>query len=320
MTCEICGGNIFLSIKGLFDDRYGYPRLFDIYRCTFCKSFQTEPRLKTVEVGPLYTDYYPRKNIDPVAIKARAGAFKLSGAFDRWFSGEHRVHHLLPAISHSNIDRSKVLDIGCGDGSSLLELKYLGYDAYGIETDLNVAKVRDALDLNIHIGTIEDAPFPEHSFDYIIANQVVEHVVDLDSFCVSIKRFLIPNGIVILSTPNAKSIFRMFYGRRWMHWHIPYHQQILSARGLEILLNCRGLKTAKIKTLSPASWTMHELNRLRFKAELGKKNPFWTDPKSIRSTLAGKIGRKVAFYGLQTIGKVADLLGYGNCMIVYATC
>jgi len=320
MTCKICRENSVLFLKGLFDDRYGYPKAFDIYRCTSCKSFQTEPRLRPEEIGPLYTDYYPRKNIDPKTVENRARSFRPANAFNSWLSGEHRAQRLLPLVSHSNDDasRPKALDVGCGDGFSLLELRSLGYDAYGIETDVNVAKIRDALDLNIHIGTIEDASFPAHSFDYIIANQVIEHVVDLDSFCISIKRSLAPTGTVILSTPNAKSVFRMLYARRWMHWHIPYHQQILSSRGLYALLRRHGLKVVWVRTVSPSSWTMHELNRLRFKADLGKKNQFWTDPQKIHSTLAGKIFRKLAFYGSQGIGKAADLLGHGNCIIVQA--
>ncbi len=313
-TCIVCGDNASPSYRGIFDDRFGHPGLYTAYGCSTCRSYSIEPRLKPDEIIPLYTDYYPRRNIDAGVVKARAASFK-PAAVNGYVAGEHHAQRLLPKAAEPGL---RVLDIGCGDGSSLLELKALGYEAYGVETDANVARVRDALGLNIHIGMVENARLPAHSFQHIIANQVIEHVVDIDSFIASMRELLAPGGTVIVSTPNARSFFRALYGRRWMHWHVPYHQQIWSARGLSIALERNGLKLDRVQTMNPPSWTMHELNRLRFKAEPGKKNPFWTDPSSISSGLIGKIARRTASIALQAIGRVASLCGHGNCLIIWA--
>lgn len=315
MTCKICAGKTILFIKNIFDDRYGYSQLFDIYKCTSCQSFLTEPRLAMSEIEALYTNFYPRKNITAESVKKRAHVWKRQNMFGQWLSGEHRIHRSFPKVDRSGI---KVLDVGCGDGSSLLELRSLGYEVYGIETDMNVGKIKDELGLTVHIGTIEDAPFKEHSFNYIIANQVVEHVVNLDGFYSNIQKFLAPRGIAIVSTPNAKSIFRTIYNRHWIHWHIPYHQQILSTEALKLLSEKHELTVTKTKNISPSSWTMHEINRKRFEARPGLKNPFWTPEGLIVNTLAGKIWRKAIFIFMSTLGKIFNLFGHGNCIMVYS--
>jgi 2-polyprenyl-3-methyl-5-hydroxy-6-metoxy-1,4-benzoquinol methylase len=318
MTCHICNGPLRPYINDIFDDRYGYPRLFNICRCESCESFITQPPLKSSEIGSLYTDYYPRKNITAESVKKRAAGW-ISGRADsracaHWATGEHRIHRRFPRASRPGM---KVLDIGCGDGSSLLELRSLGYDACGIEADTNVGKIATELDLNIFIGMIEDAPFTPASFDCIIANQVIEHVVGLKSFMESIRKYVTPGGTVIFSTPNAGSMFRAIYGRKWIHWHIPYHQQILSKKGFLELANKYGYAISSMRTVSPSGWTMHEINRLRFEAQLGVKNPFWTQSEIMPSSLPGKAIRKGLFIFMSGLGKIADAFGYGNSFIVH---
>ncbi len=55
----------------------------------------------------------------------------------------------------------RVLDIGCGSCVSLLEVRSLGGEPWGIETDPNVRAIADHFGLSVHIGSIHDNPFPE---------------------------------------------------------------------------------------------------------------------------------------------------------------
>lgn len=319
--CRICGKDTKLIYDQMFDDRYGYPETYRVNQCLSCKSYLIDPPFHPDKIGGLYSNYYPRSDIDPMTVKKRVLGNKRSNWFSRFATGEHRAQRWFPPAGRPGI---RVLDIGCGDGSSLLELQELGYETFGIETDKNVTKVREVLGLKIEIGTIETTNYPEHSFQYIIANQVIEHVTDLKSFMENVSRLLAPGGRVVFSTPNAKSLFRIVYGRRWIHWHIPYHQQIISPIGLKDLLRTHGFKIETIKTVSPTSWTRHEINRLRFQAKPGKTNPFWSNQKGdrnnqTRSSLIGKIVRQIMFQSLRLIGYLANLVKSGNCLVVFAS-
>ena len=267
IPCKICGNRTRKYISNLFDDRYGYPKYFDIFFCARCKLYQTHPPLGQEEIADLYTRYYPREDIDP---KKMAENFRFEQgrfpALGRWLGGNHRIQYELPPA------HKKILEIGCGDGRSLLQLRALGYDAYGIETDENVGKVRNELKLAIHIGTIENSGFEPKTFDYIIANQLIEHIVNLDSFLEGCKELLKDEGTIIFSTPNAQSIYRKLCGKKWINWHIPFHQQVFTRKSLALLLLKHGLSITKIKIVTPTSWTLHQLHALRNAQVMSIKN------------------------------------------------
>jgi ubiquinone/menaquinone biosynthesis C-methylase UbiE len=58
------------------------------------------------------------------------------------------------------------------------------------------------------IATIEELPFPADSFDGVLCSSVLEYVVDPDTCIEELRRVLRPNGILLISVPNARSILR----------------------------------------------------------------------------------------------------------------
>jgi SAM-dependent methyltransferase len=59
-------------------------------------------------------------------------------------------------------------------------------------------------------GTALKLPFLNHAFDLIVIQDVIEHLSDLKPFYFEVKRVLMNNGIIYLSTPNKFSIFNFF--------------------------------------------------------------------------------------------------------------
>jgi 2-polyprenyl-3-methyl-5-hydroxy-6-metoxy-1,4-benzoquinol methylase len=323
-TCKVCGAKLEKYLGSVHDVRYGYPDKFDIDRCSKCGLFQTEPPLTESEIGPLYTNFYPYADVD--AEKIRTGfhpEIGFNSKFRNWLRGNHRIQNMLPVGS------GKVLDIGCGDSRSLLQLKALGYDAYGIEADENIRPIKDKLGLNVHIGTIEDADFRPSIFDLITANQLIEHIVDLDSFIVNAKKFLRPGGTIILSTPNGDGLYRRLLGRTWINWHVPFHQQVFTKNSLSKLLEKHGLRIIKIKTVSPTAWTLHQLEALRHKTKIGEKNPYWMVKKMEVVSKEQGVGEKkktsyfkylilnIIVFCITLFNRILDFLRLGDCLIVY---
>lgn len=113
----------------------------------------------------------------------------------------------------SEISQSdKILDLGYGDG---LYLKFL--KDHKMLTIVEGSKklferaVRHAAELNSNASIIHsffEEFEPNEEFDVIIASHVLEHVDDPELLLSRVKKWLTPNGKLIIVVPNAESFHR----------------------------------------------------------------------------------------------------------------
>jgi len=108
----------------------------------------------------------------------------------------------------------RILDIGCGNGDVLVQLKRMNIGNELIEMDadnslLLKAKKRGIITYNINLdGKI--LPFSDNYFDCILLLDVIEHILDVRKLLKEIKRVLRKGGTLILSTPNVQFIYHIF--------------------------------------------------------------------------------------------------------------
>jgi 2-polyprenyl-3-methyl-5-hydroxy-6-metoxy-1,4-benzoquinol methylase len=99
--------------------------------------------------------------------------------------------------------RGRVLDVGCGWGHLLASLPA---GAWGVGLDLNPALLQEAQTRlgvkNLVVGNAAHAPFRSSSFDWVVAEQVIEHLEDPHRFLEEAHRLLRDDGGLFLSTPN----------------------------------------------------------------------------------------------------------------------
>jgi SAM-dependent methyltransferase len=99
---------------------------------------------------------------------------------------------------------ARVLDIGCGYGLSLdVACTRFGWNGVGIEPSAAGERGKRELGLDIRTDNFDDAFDPDERFDVILAIEVLEHVTDPRAFLAAIGRRLTPDGVVLLTTPNA---------------------------------------------------------------------------------------------------------------------
>jgi SAM-dependent methyltransferase len=252
-------------VDGLFDDRYAYQGSYDLLKCVTCGHLCLDKRFSGKELCELYTEYYPRKEF---RVEDYAPAKQAKG-FSGWLQGEKRsAYQWVPG----NV---RVLDIGCGFGQTLGYHQGRGCQVYGVEADENIRKVSDRYGFNVHVGLFDGNMYEENFFDYVTMDQVLEHDQDLIRDLSGIHKILKSGGRLILSTPNAFGWGTRIFKRKWMNWHIPYHNNFVSKKSIGVLADEIGFEIESVKTITSSFWLFLQLCHIAYPSRKGSKSILW---------------------------------------------
>ena len=118
----------------------------------------------------------------------------------------------------------RVLDYGCGAGQIVKELRERDIYAFGCDVFYEGGDYSKSIETELFgdgvINRMEGdtIPFDNASFDFVINNQVFEHVENLDSVLAEIWRVLKPGGMVLSLFPD-KGVWREGHcGVPFLHW------------------------------------------------------------------------------------------------------
>lgn len=108
----------------------------------------------------------------------------------------------------------RLLDLGCDDGVWSMDLARAtgAAEVHGVEIVPEAAARAEALGvrvwrLNLNAKLDE---LPSNHYDLIHANQVIEHVTNVDVFVSEVYRLLKPGGYAVISTENGSSWHNVF--------------------------------------------------------------------------------------------------------------
>lgn len=275
MNCLICNNNSLATIFSIYDDRYGYPGEFALNSCQKCGHISLDCGFTSAELTALYTNYYPRKNLDVNSYRPHLEKF----GFPSWFNGlRSSAFRWVP----KNVT---VLDIGCGFGQSLGYHVVRGCDVYGVEADENINRVVNKFGFKVHVGLFDDKLYSANFFDYITMDQVIEHVTEPMQSLKGMARILKSGGYIILSTPNATGWGAKFFGKRWINWHAPYHLQFFSKDSMSLVAEQAGLELLKVKTITNSEWLYFQWMHLITYPKHNEPSSFWLPSKLQKSFL-----------------------------------
>ena len=162
----------------------------------------------------------------------------------------------------TNLER--ILDIGCGSGyfASDLKKKY-NCVARGIEPNDSAAKeASEKLDKVIH--NIFSPTLPElqgKTFDAIIFNDVLEHLVNPYEVLAQCKSFLSSNGCIVASIPNIL-FFPVFFNQIILKQEWNYtdsgtldrtHLRFFTKKSIIRMFEDQGYEVLKIEGLNPST-------------------------------------------------------------------
>ena len=99
------------------------------------------------------------------------------------------------------------LDIGCGEGYSLIEAEGRGWNAYGVDiTDHRIDKARES-NIRFINSDLMSSNLHDNYFDAVYLDSVLEHVINPIEYLKEIFRILKKGGILYLGVPNEDSLF-----------------------------------------------------------------------------------------------------------------
>jgi len=122
--------------------------------------------------------------------------------------------------------KARILDCGCGTGdfTILLTQRTQSSEPYGVEFVEDVAGVAEKKGIRVHRSDLNKGlPFEDGIFDFVCANQVIEHLYETDVFVKEVHRVLKLGGYAIFSTPNLASLHNMaalLFGKQPFPAHI----------------------------------------------------------------------------------------------------
>jgi SAM-dependent methyltransferase len=134
-----------------------------------------------------------------------------------WGPGQQRRVDLI--LEHIPLAHRRILDVGCGVGQYVRQLRDLPATVVGVDVD--VARVteggRHVPDLLV--SDAETLPFPDSSFDVVILNEVIEHMGQPRASLREIGRILPAGGHVVIYAPNRGFPFET----HGVYWRGAYH-------------------------------------------------------------------------------------------------
>ncbi|MBS0236323.1 MAG: bifunctional 2-polyprenyl-6-hydroxyphenol methylase/3-demethylubiquinol 3-O-methyltransferase UbiG [Proteobacteria bacterium] len=202
----------------------------------------------------------------------RAEQAKFAQLADQWWreDGAFSMLHKMSRVRMAYIAKHlkllgphrtlEVLDVGCGGGLASVPMARKGHNVLGIdmvaeniEAATIHARSQKIWDLKYHTSSIENLVAEQkHSFDVVMALEIVEHVADLELFCSSCATLLKPGGLLFISTINKTTrsylgaIIMAEYLLRWVPIGTHDWQRFIGPQDLSEILATQDLRVIDI--------------------------------------------------------------------------
>lgn len=153
---------------------------------------------------------------------------------------EYRLNKVIEAFKKQNGSQisPRILDAGCSNGRFIEVAVRNGVDAWGLELSENaIAAATPAIRARIYHGDANNIEsLGMEKFDIITAFDLIEHLFDPFNFLTNLRKIITKNGLIVITTPDASSLFRMFMGKNWPMLQPFQHTILLSRKASKMLL------------------------------------------------------------------------------------
>lgn len=161
------------------------------------------------------------------------------------------LRFLLNEKKRASGNKTRLLDLGCGNGAFARKLATLGFDVVGIDpSESGIAQAKGVQSkVRFEVGSAYDDLLSIYGeFDYVVSLEVVEHLYSPKTYAQNLARILRPGGFAIVSTPYhgyLKNLVLAVSNKMDHHFHALWehgHIKFWSVRTLTKLFENEGLK------------------------------------------------------------------------------
>lgn len=238
-----------------------------------CRTVHQSPRPDAARVATFYDGYYTHARLSLAkrlekAAGGRLQALLLRGDRDPLRCAPVRAERLATGNVVLDVagivpggEAPALLDVGCGNGESLVMLSALGYaSAKGMEHDERACDAARGLGFEVRPGSAESIPWEDGSFDVVFIRHVIEHVMDPARALAEALRVLRPGGLVSLLTPNAAARSHERFGAYWRGLECPRHLQLFTPASLAALCEQAGATVLRAGASDRSTWYIEKLS------------------------------------------------------------
>lgn len=214
ITCPSCGSQNVKKVLEVKDHLVSEEK-FSIYHCEACTLSFTYPVPEEERIA----DYYQSENYISHT-DTHKGAINKLYHFVRRYALKQKRKWVEKATGLQN---GELLDIGCGTGAFMNEMKTSGWKVTGLEPDQTA---REVAAKQYHLALLPSGEInhlPERTYDAITLWHVLEHVYPLHEYWQRISKLLRPDGKVFIALPNYTSFDATQYGSHWAAYDVPRH-------------------------------------------------------------------------------------------------
>lgn len=241
-SCIICKKNQVVEVlykanfdfKKLDDKTFSARRIPDgthyrFLKCKNCGLIFSSPILGEKEISKLYSK----------------STFNYSG--ESKYLQKTYLGYFKKYVLNKEFNKSKILDIGCGNGFFLEGLEQLGAKKlYGVEPgQASVDKAKDNIKKNIKIAMFNKNLFPEKSFSVVCCFHTLDHIISPDVFLDNVYSLLQKNGKAFFVVHNTNGLSVKLLGEKSPIFDIE-HIYLFNPDNLKRLFELHGFKNVKV--------------------------------------------------------------------------
>ncbi|MEN8182824.1 MAG: methyltransferase domain-containing protein [Myxococcota bacterium] len=196
-----------------------------------------------------------------------------------WFVGKRSI---LRAILSREAPPRRLLDLGCGTGGVLRDWSE-ECSCYG--TDASPAGLRVCARKgmrNLVRSDLRAAPFAPHSFDAVLALDVIEHLDEDVAFLRSARRLCQPGGRIVVAVPAFQALWSA-------HDETFQHRRRYTSRQLEAVLSQAGFEPERTTyahcLVFPIAAAWRILSSRTSLRRFAPRHDFWPIPRLLNDAL-----------------------------------
>lgn len=244
--CKICGKSSQLNEHTVKEMMFGMRAQFTYFECAYCGCLQIKNIPEEMSIYYRPYEYYSFKVSAQkikllwfkkliVWIKMRCN-LKIIRSADCLFGSKFKNYFQWLSYINGISYVSRVLDVGCGSGTLLTEMRELGFMRLnGVDPFIQASKNEECISINK-----SELKNVEGSYDLIMLHHSFEHIPDQDQAMRKLNKILVLGGSLLIRVPVADCYAWRTYGENWYQIDAPRHFYLHSSKSLTMLANKNG--------------------------------------------------------------------------------